>query len=89
MAKIELDIIEQREDQAAQEQYQARPFLPRKPIPNIGLERIGGERFYTKEFMDLEWEKIWTKTWQIGVRESDLPDPGSFVRERELFVCSR
>jgi|TARA_B110000977_G_scaffold195934_1_gene275326 phenylpropionate dioxygenase-like ring-hydroxylating dioxygenase large terminal subunit len=91
MAKIELDIIEQREDQAAQEQYQARPFLPRKPIPNIGLERIGGERFYTKEFMDLEWEKIWTKTWQIGVRESDLPDPGSFVthefgKENFLFV---
>lgn len=91
MAQIEREIISRRDNQKEQEQFQAAPFLPRKPIPNIGLERIDGERFYSKEFMQLEWEKIWTKTWQIGVRESDLPDPGSFVthelgKESFLFV---
>jgi len=92
MAKIEAEIVANRPSQEEQEQFQARPFLPRKPIPNIGLERIDGERYYSEEFMKLEWEHIWTKTWQIGVRESDLPEPGSFVTHelgKESFIFVR
>ena len=29
--------------------YQATPFLPRKPIPDIGHERIDGERFHSPD----------------------------------------
>lgn len=91
MAKIEHELI-QRGATVPERKFQATPFLPRKPIPNIGLERIDGERFYSKEFMQLEWEKIWTKTWQIGVRESDLPEPGSFQTHelgKESFIFVR
>ncbi|MEQ8484197.1 MAG: aromatic ring-hydroxylating dioxygenase subunit alpha [Pseudomonadales bacterium] len=90
MAKIEAEILRRRAP-ADEPEYQAKPFLPRKPIPNIGLERVDGERFYSEAFMAEEWEKIWTKTWQIGVRESDLEEPGSFQthslgKENFIFV---
>lgn len=88
MAQIEEDLKRQPKTKG---NFQATPFLPRKPIPNIGLERLDGERYYTKEFMDAEWENIWTKTWQIVCRETDLPNIGSFYtyelgRESFLFV---
>jgi phenylpropionate dioxygenase-like ring-hydroxylating dioxygenase large terminal subunit len=72
--------------------FLAPPFLPRKPIPDLGLDPIEGERFFSHEFMEQEWEHIWTKTWQMAVHESDLPEPGSFfVYEfgRESFLFTR
>jgi len=71
--------------------FEAPSFLPRKPIPDLGLEPIAAERFYTQEFMEQEWEHIWTKTWQIGLHEAELPEPGSFFtyefgRESLLFT---
>lgn len=94
MAQIEKELLEARKDPDQDLVYQATPFLPRKPIPNIGLERIDGDRFYSRDFMDLEWEHIWTKTWQLAVRESDLPDVGSFQtyelgKESFIFVRGR
>lgn len=91
MAKIEAQILSRREPLPDAE-YQAKPFLPREPIPNIGLERIDGERFYSEEFMRAEWDKIWTKTWQVAVRETDLPEPGCFQTHelgKESFIFVR
>ena len=89
MAKIEDEFIRARGVPAAQ--TIAPPFLPRKPIPQIGFQRIDGERFFSREFMDREWEHIWTRTWHVGVHVTELPDPGSFRvhelgRESLLFV---
>jgi phenylpropionate dioxygenase-like ring-hydroxylating dioxygenase large terminal subunit len=88
VAKIEQEFLTAR---GVQTDFQAPPFLPRKAIPNIGLERIDGERFHSAEFANGEWEHIWTKTWNIGCHESELPDPGSFRthtlgKETLLFV---
>lgn len=75
MARIEKDILNARGTMLDS----ATPaFLPRKPIPDIGHARIDGERFHSPTFMAREWEMIWTKTWNIGCHESELPDPGSF-----------
>lgn len=71
--------------------YKATPFLPRKPIPDIGSARIDGERFHSSEFMAREWEMIWTKTWNIACHESELDEAGAFRvhslgKESLLFV---
>lgn len=88
MAKIEDEFLAARKDG---DQYPTPSFLPRKPIPDLGHEPIDGERFYSREFMEREWKHIWTRVWNIGVRESDLPDPGSYQtyelgNESFLFV---
>ena len=89
MAKIEQEFLAR--ENPTQREFAAPPFLPRQPTPDLGLERIGGARFYSPEFMRQEWEHVWTKTWHIAARETDLPTVGSFFvhelgKESFLFV---
>ena len=30
--------------------------MPRKPIPDLGHEKLDGKRFYTQDFMQKEWD---------------------------------
>jgi phenylpropionate dioxygenase-like ring-hydroxylating dioxygenase large terminal subunit len=88
MARIEREFVAARGPQTG---YHTPGFMPRKPIPNIGSARIDGERFNSREFMDREWQHIWTKTWNIGCRVSELDEPGAFRvhqlgKESLLFV---
>lgn len=88
MAKVESEFVEAR---GTKGEYQARPFLPRKPIPDIGQDKIDGERFHSAEFAEREWEQIWTRTWNIGCHVTELEEPGDFRvhtlgRESLLFV---
>ena len=71
--------------------FRAPAFLPRRRQKSLGLDRLDGERYLTREFMQAEWDHIWTKTWQLGVRASDLDEPGAFAtlevgKESFLFV---
>ncbi len=40
---------------------------------------IPKERYFSKEFMDLEWEHLWKKIWHIAGREQQLEEPGDFI----------
>ncbi|MGC6476363.1 MAG: aromatic ring-hydroxylating oxygenase subunit alpha [Parvibaculales bacterium] len=52
------------------------------PKPNLDTNLIPKERYTSKEFMQLEWEKVWTKVWLMGCREDDIPEAGDhFVTE--------
>lgn len=46
MAKIEKDFIER--DNPTRREFKAEPFIPRKPIPDLGHEKLDGERFYKR-----------------------------------------
>jgi hypothetical protein len=88
MAKIEWDLLTARGDQTG---YATPPFLPKKPIPQLGVGRIDGERFHSRDFMEPEWRHIWTRTWQVAVHLSELPEAGSYRvhelgKESLLFV---
>ena len=37
------------------------------------------ERYYSKEFFDLEVEKIWKRVWQMAAHEDDLPEVGDYL----------
>ena len=65
--------------------------LAKSPQMDLGTEIIPKDRYTSEEFMELEWEKIWTKTWLLGCREDQIPDPGDFIctnigRESVLIV---
>ena len=49
MAKIEKDFLKRKTP--TERNFKAKPFMPRKPIPDLGHEKLDGERFYTHEFM--------------------------------------
>ena len=89
MAKIEQEILV-REHPTVRD-FEARPFLPRRPAPDLGLARIDGARFFDPAFMQQEWQHIWTKTWQIVCRVAEFEAAGSFLvhelgKESFLFV---
>jgi phenylpropionate dioxygenase-like ring-hydroxylating dioxygenase large terminal subunit len=88
MARIEREFLAAR---GAQRGFATPGFLPRKAIPNIGLSRIDGERFTSREFMEREWTHVWSKTWNVACRVSELSEPGAYRvhdlgKESLLFV---
>ncbi len=46
--------------------------------PLLGTELIPKERYTSEEFMKLEWERMWTKVWNIAGREQDIPNVGDY-----------
>jgi phenylpropionate dioxygenase-like ring-hydroxylating dioxygenase large terminal subunit len=62
--------------------------------PNIAhYRKIQSELYYSKEVMELEWEKLWKKTWIMAGRASDCADVGDWFkfdigRESILIVRS-
>lgn len=40
---------------------------------------ITGERYYSRDFMQAEWDHMWTKVWNIAGRESELEQPGDYI----------
>lgn len=40
---------------------------------------ITGERYYSREFAQAEWDHMWTKVWNIAGRESELEQPGDYI----------
>ena len=61
------------------------------PEPDLGDALIAKERYVSPAFMELEWERMWTKVWLMGPRLQDLRQPGDYVcedigRESLIFV---
>jgi phenylpropionate dioxygenase-like ring-hydroxylating dioxygenase large terminal subunit len=75
----------------------SRPALPRidrskLPEPTLTANPILGERYWSKDFMDREWDKIWTCAWLIGGLEEQIPNPGDFFTYeigRESILVTR
>ncbi len=40
---------------------------------------ISGERYWSREFMQREWDHMWTRVWHIGGRTAELRHPGDYV----------
>ena len=62
------------------------------PDPKLGTAPITGDRYYSKEFMEQEWEKMWTKVWLIAGLESQLKKVGDFITCEigpESILCTR
>ena len=53
-------------------------FLRDSPI-EPGPTFVPVTRYYSKEFFDLEVEKIWKRVWQMAAHEDDLPKIGDYL----------
>ena len=62
------------------------------PYVDNGTGLISPERFFSPEFAKAEWERMWTKTWLIAGRVSDIPQVGDYFTfdiGPESFVVTR
>lgn len=63
----------------------------KQPEPILRGTPITPERYYAKDFMDREWDKIWTRTWQIAGLQRELSKSGDYVTTtlgRETILCT-
>ena len=53
--------------------------LRRQSARELPVVRVPIERYLSREFHDLEVEKIWKKVWQMACREEEIPEIGDHV----------
>ncbi|MGO8863710.1 MAG: aromatic ring-hydroxylating oxygenase subunit alpha [Acidimicrobiales bacterium] len=44
-----------------------------------GMTVVPPARYTSREFFDLEMERLWPRVWQVACREEEIPDPGDFL----------
>ena len=63
------------------------------PDPDLGSEQnIFGYRYYSPAFAQKEWDRMWTRVWQIAGRVDQIPNPGDYVKYdivHESIICVR
>ena len=45
----------------------------------MSSDLIPKERYLSREFLDLEYERLWSRVWQVACREEEIPDVGDYV----------
>ncbi|WP_037500277.1 aromatic ring-hydroxylating oxygenase subunit alpha [Sphingomonas jaspsi] len=68
------------------------PFNDRAPEIDNGTARPDPKRYYDKDIMAAEWDRVWTRTWLLAAVEADLRETGDFVRfdiGHESFIVVR
>lgn len=60
------------------------------PYIDNGTDILNPSRYYCRDFMELEWERMWTRTWLIAGVETDIPESGDYltylIRHEEFIV---
>ncbi|HVW68218.1 MAG TPA: aromatic ring-hydroxylating dioxygenase subunit alpha, partial [Steroidobacteraceae bacterium] len=72
---------------AARESLEAK-----QPDIDNGLEIVDPSRYYTREFMELEWKRLWPRVWLLAGVASDIPEDGdyfTFAVGAEEFILVR
>lgn len=42
-------------------------------------QAVGVGRYTDKEFLDMEFDKLWSRVWQVAARLDEIPQPGDFT----------
>lgn len=54
---------------------------PKWDNPNFQSHPLNGTRYTSRTFFEQEWESVWTKSWLLLGRETEMPEPNSFQVE--------
>ena len=63
-----------------------------EPHVDNGEEIFSTNRYSSAEFAELEWERMWCRTWTLAGLVSDIPDVGDYFKYdlgRESFIVVR
>ena len=47
--------------------------VEKAPDPGLAEDIIDQRRYFDRDFMRLEWERLWTKVWLLGGRGARYP----------------
>ena len=64
--------------------------LRQQSSPSLGNDDIPIDRYLSREFHDLEVERLWGRVWQLACREEDIPEVGDStiydIADRSLLL---
>ena len=46
---------------------------------NLRGDPMPGARYHSREFMQREWDGLWTRIWHVAGRVAELPEPGDYI----------
>lgn len=62
----------------------------KQPYIDNGTNIHDKSRYFDRDFMELEWERLWTRTWLIAGAESDVPRVGDWflfrIRHESIII---
>jgi phenylpropionate dioxygenase-like ring-hydroxylating dioxygenase large terminal subunit len=70
----------------------APPPLDGRDPANLRGDPITGDRYYSREFAQREWDMMWTKIWHVAGRTAEIPDAGDYLVHnflKESVLCIR
>jgi len=70
--RMYMDVLD-RDSRTVPEVYRIK-----SPFPDVSLT-VPASRYTSREFHDLEVERVWKKVWQMACREEDIPTKGEYV----------
>ena len=59
---------------------------------NLRGDPITGDRYWSKDFAQREWDHMWTKIWHVAGRLAEVPEAGDYVVHdflHESVICVR
>tara|TARA_R110002110_G_scaffold76898_1_gene202268 strand:+ start:6259 stop:7611 length:1353 start_codon:yes stop_codon:yes gene_type:complete len=56
----------------------AESLESKQPELDNGVEIASKEGYFSREYMALEWDKVWTRSWLIAGVEADIPRVGDY-----------
>ena len=80
-----MDIIARRPGPSVQEVFEQdinpAPSILREESPAQGqdMSDVSSERYFSKQWHDLEVEKVWRKCWQLACRVEHIPNVGDHI----------
>ncbi len=82
------------QDLIHQDAVPPEPCLTWESVYRSPLVSVPVHRYITRDFHDLEMQKLWPRVWQMACREEEIPDVGDHVlyeigRFSIIVVCTR
>jgi len=59
---------------------------------NLRGDPITGDRYFSREFAQKEWDNLWTRIWHVAGRTAEIPEAGDYVVHnflKESVICVR
>lgn len=47
--------------------------------PDVRGDEITGDRYFSRDWMSAEWNRVWKRVWHIGGLVTDIPEAGDYV----------
>ena len=62
------------------------------PEPELSGTAVTGDRYYSRDFAQQEWDALWPRVWQVAGRVDQIPEAGDYLTwqiGRDPILCVR